>query len=80
MQEDNDEEDGVEIGNDGRGADDSAPSETHNPVGDIVGFARVGPESACQETIPATGHQKTNTKVKSDHRRTHEQFGCMLGF
>lgn len=78
MQEDNDEEDGVEVGDDGSRADDGAPGERHSPVGDVVGFARVGPEATGQETVPK---QRTSSSEYEwvytcvEDQRTHEQSG-----
>lgn len=36
MDEDGDEEDGVEVGNDGCTSDHCTPAEAHGPVGDVV--------------------------------------------
>ena len=36
MHEHGDEEDGVEVGNDGHASDYSTPAEDHSPVGDVV--------------------------------------------
>jgi len=52
VQECDNEEHGIEIRNDASSADDSAPSQTHEPVGDIVGLAAIFPPTASEETIP----------------------------
>lgn len=81
VEEHTDEEDGVEVGDDGRGADDGAPGETHGPVGDVVGFAGVGPEAAGQKTV--SKRMKSVLVVfeiemigaERASERTHEQSG-----
>ena len=51
MDEHNDEEHGVEVRDYGRGADDGAPGEALDPVGDVVGLAAVRPETAGEELV-----------------------------
>ena len=51
VEEDDDEEDGVEVRDDGGSADDGAPGEAHDPVGDVVGLAGEGPPSTRQKTV-----------------------------
>ena len=58
MDEDNDEEDRVEVGNTSSGTDNGTPVEAHNPVGGVVGLARPGPGAAGQETVTVGGLDK----------------------
>jgi hypothetical protein len=51
MQKCDNEEHGIEIWDDTGGTDDSAPSQTHEPVGDIVGLAAILPPTAGEKTI-----------------------------
>ena len=51
MDKHRDEEDGVEVRDDGRRADDGAPGEALDPVGDVVGLAAVCPEAAGEELV-----------------------------
>ena len=51
MDEHHDEEHGVEVGDDGRGADDCAPGEALDPVGNVVGLAAVCPEAAGEQLV-----------------------------
>ena len=48
MNQDGDEKHGVEVRNNGGSADAGAPCKAHNPVRNVIGFARVRPPSACQ--------------------------------
>ena len=51
MDKDRDEEDGVEVGDDGRGADACAPSEAHDPVRDVVRLAAVRPPAGGEQLV-----------------------------
>lgn len=57
MQEHGDEEHRVKVGDDSSCANDSSPSETHGPVGNVIGLARVCPPAAREETV--TVREKT---------------------
>ena len=52
MQKCDNEEHGIKIWDDTSGANDGAPSQTHEPVGDIVRFAAIFPPTAGEKTIP----------------------------
>jgi len=52
MDEDGDEEDGVEVGNDGCTSDHCTPAEAHGPVGDVVRFTRVSPPTTDKKAVP----------------------------
>jgi len=58
VDEDGDEEDTVKVRNRSSSANDSAPKETHDPVGDVVGFARIPPPSAGQKAVSMSGLNK----------------------
>jgi len=51
VQECDNKEHGIEIGDDAGSTNDSTPSQTHEPVGDIVGLAAIFPPTAGEETI-----------------------------
>ena len=51
MDEYRDEEDGVEVGDDGRGADARAPGEAHDPVRDVVRLAAVRPPAGGEQLV-----------------------------
>ena len=51
MDKHRDEEYGVEVGDDGRGADACAPGEAHDPVGDVVGLAAVRPPAGGEQLV-----------------------------
>ena len=58
MQKCDDEEHGIEVGNDAGCTNNGTPSQTHGPVGNIVGFTTVRP--------PATGEKTVTRKKKLD--------------
>ena len=58
MDEDDDEEDGIEVGNASSSTNNSSPVEAHNPVSGIVGLAGPGPCTASQETVAVCGLNK----------------------
>jgi len=51
MNENGDEKDRIVIGDDSCIANDHAPTEGHDPVGDVVRFARVPPPTINQKAI-----------------------------
>jgi hypothetical protein len=51
MQKCDNEEHGVEVGDDASGTDDGTPSQTHEPVGDIVGLATISPPTTGEKSI-----------------------------
>jgi len=55
MEKDDDEEHGVEVGDDGCGSDDGPPCEGHGPIGDVVGFAAELPPSRSQQAVAMSG-------------------------
>ena len=58
MQKCDDEEHWIEVGDDAGGTNDGAPSQTHEPVGDIVGLATIFPPAAREETIAKKKKEK----------------------
>jgi len=55
VEENDDEEDRVEVGNDGSATDDGTPCERHDPVGNVVGLAAICPEAAGKEAVSVLG-------------------------
>lgn len=51
MEKDDNEEHGVEVGDNGRGSDNGAPGEGHGPVGDVVGLAAELPPSRSEQAV-----------------------------
>jgi len=68
MQKCDNEEHGIEIGYDASGTNDSAPSQTHEPVGDIVGLATIFPPTAREEAI--ANKRISIKKMKSSFMRS----------
>ena len=66
MDEHRDEEDGVEVRDDGRGADACAPGEAHDPVGDVVRLAAVRPPAGGEQLVARRG----GSSVKVGQRET----------
>jgi len=55
MDEDDNEEDRVEVGDGGGSSNDGTPHEGHDPVGDVVGFARPCPPAGGKEAVTMRG-------------------------
>lgn len=68
-----DEEHGIKVWNDASGTNDSAPSQAHEPVGDIVGLAAIFPPTTGEKTIA----EKRIGKTKGGLFISHEIYSPM---
>ena len=80
MDEHRDEEDGVEVRDDGRGADACAPGEAHDPVRDVVRLAAVRPPAGGEQLV-AGGKAVSIWGMRSSEPLvlTHASSGCTSG-
>lgn len=71
MRKHSDEEDRVEVRNRCRGADDRAPKETHDPVGNVVWLAGVRPEAGGEQAVAI--EDKVNVSIGVQNRKVPAQ-------